>query len=123
MSVNAGRAHAGTGINAAMFNSLRKLIAEMGEGGKHPSRFGEDDYRLAASALLVHAAAIDGSVTDAERAKLHAVIKQRFSLDDAATDELVAEATAAEQNRSIFIISPPGSTGRSTRRAARVWSK
>jgi len=80
-----------------MFDSLRKLIAEMGEGGKHPSRFGEDDARLAASALLVHAAGVDGSVTDAERAKLHAVIKQRFSLDDTATDELVAEATEAEQ--------------------------
>jgi uncharacterized tellurite resistance protein B-like protein len=80
-----------------MFNSLRKLISEMGEGGKHPSRFEDDDYRLAAAALLVHVASIDGNVSDVERAKLHGVIKQRFSLDDAATDELVAEATAVEQ--------------------------
>ena len=35
--------------------------------------------------------------SDAERDKLHAVIKQRFNLDDAATDELVAAATEAEQ--------------------------
>jgi uncharacterized tellurite resistance protein B-like protein len=80
-----------------MFNSLRKLISEMGEGGKHPSRFEDDDYRLAAAALLVHAASIDGNISDVECAKLHGVIKQRFSLDDAATDELVAEATAVEQ--------------------------
>ena len=80
-----------------MFDSLRKLISEFGEGGKHPSRFQEDDYRLAAAALLVHAAAIDGAVSDAARDKLHAVIKQRFNLDDAATDELVAAATEAEQ--------------------------
>jgi uncharacterized tellurite resistance protein B-like protein len=80
-----------------MFNSLRKLISEMGEGGKQPSRFEDDDYRLAAAALLVHAASIDGNISDVERAKLHGVIKQRFSLDDAATDELVAEATAVEQ--------------------------
>jgi uncharacterized tellurite resistance protein B-like protein len=80
-----------------MFNSLRKLISEMGEGGKHPSRFEDDDYRLAAAALLVHVASIDGNVSDVERAKLHGVIKQRFSLDDATTDELVAEATAVEQ--------------------------
>ena len=80
-----------------VFNSLRKLISEFGEGGKHPSRFGEDDYRLAAAALLVHAAAIDGSVSDAARDNLHGLIKQRFNLDDAATDELVAEATEAEQ--------------------------
>ncbi len=41
--------------------------------------------------------AIDGNVSDVERDKLHAVIKRRFGLDDAATDELIAEATAAEQ--------------------------
>lgn len=80
-----------------MFDSLRKLIFELGEGGKHPSRFEDDDYRLAAAALLVHAAAIDGSVSDAERDKLHALVKQRFNLDDATTDELVAAATEAEQ--------------------------
>ena len=80
-----------------MFNSLRKLISDLGEGGKHPSHFEDDDYRLAAAALLVHAAAIDGSVSDAERAKLHGLIKQCFNLDDATADELVAEATEAEQ--------------------------
>jgi uncharacterized tellurite resistance protein B-like protein len=80
-----------------MFNSLRKLISEFGEDGKHPSRFEDNDYRLAAAALLVHAAAIDGSVLDAARDKLHILIKQRFNLDDGATDELVAEATEAEQ--------------------------
>jgi uncharacterized tellurite resistance protein B-like protein len=80
-----------------MFESFRKLITELGESGKHPSRFGDDDYRLAAAALLVHAATIDGSVSERTRGELHALIKQRFNLDDAATDELVAEATAAEQ--------------------------
>jgi uncharacterized tellurite resistance protein B-like protein len=80
-----------------MFDSLRKLISEFGESGKHPSRFQDDDYRLAAAALLVQAAAIDGAVSDAARDRLHAVIKQRFNLDDAATDELVAAATEAEQ--------------------------
>jgi len=79
-----------------MFESFRTLISEIVEGGKHPSQFGEDDYRLAAAALLVHAAAIDGEMSASERDKLHAVIKQRFALDDGATDELVEKATAAE---------------------------
>jgi uncharacterized tellurite resistance protein B-like protein len=65
--------------------------------GKHPSSFEDSDYRLAAAALLIHTAAIDGSVSDAARDKLHILIKQRFNLDDGATDELVAEATEAEQ--------------------------
>jgi uncharacterized tellurite resistance protein B-like protein len=81
-----------------MFESFRKLITELGEGGKHPERYDEGDYRLAAAALLMHAAGIDGSVSEVERDKLHAVIKQRFDLDDDAADDLVVKATAAEQD-------------------------
>jgi uncharacterized tellurite resistance protein B-like protein len=80
-----------------MFESFRKLISELGEGGKHPERYDESDYRLAAAALLMHAATIDGSVSQVERDKLYAVIKQRFELDADATDELIEKATAAEQ--------------------------
>jgi uncharacterized tellurite resistance protein B-like protein len=80
-----------------MFASLRKLVSEFAEGDKHLSRFDESDYRLSAAALLVHAAAIDGNISQPERDKLHALIKQRFALDDAAADELVAEATEVEQ--------------------------
>jgi uncharacterized tellurite resistance protein B-like protein len=80
-----------------MFDSLRKLVSDLAEGGKHPSRFDDSDYRLAATALLVHAASIDGDFAQVERDKLHALIKQRFDLDDAATDELIDKATAAEQ--------------------------
>jgi uncharacterized tellurite resistance protein B-like protein len=80
-----------------MFDSLRRLFSDLDNGGKHPARFKEDDYRVAAAALLVHAAAIDGSISDAERKKLHGLIMQRFSLDDAAADELIVEATRVEQ--------------------------
>jgi uncharacterized tellurite resistance protein B-like protein len=83
-----------------MFQAFREFVSELAGGDKHPSRFEENDYRLAAAALLVHAAAIDGNVSDLEREKLHTVIKRRFGLDDAATDQLLAEATVAE-NESI----------------------
>ena len=79
-----------------MFAGFRKFLSEVSEGDKHPAHFAHNDYRLAAAALLVHAAAIDGDVGDAEREKLHTVIKQQFALDEATTDELVAEATEAE---------------------------
>jgi uncharacterized tellurite resistance protein B-like protein len=79
-----------------MFDAFKKFIGELAEGGKHPSRFEDNDYRLAAAALLVHAAAIDGDMSQAERDKLHVVVKQRFNLDDAATDNLVEQATEAE---------------------------
>jgi uncharacterized tellurite resistance protein B-like protein len=81
-----------------MFQGFRKFLTEVSEGGKHPIHFEPNDYRLAASAMLVHAAAIDGSMSDLERAKLHTVIKRQFDLDEATTDELVAEATEAEHD-------------------------
>ncbi|HEY2226809.1 MAG TPA: TerB family tellurite resistance protein [Xanthobacteraceae bacterium] len=79
-----------------MFDAFRKFLSDCSTGDKHPSRFAADDYRLAASALLVHAAAIDGEVSPVERDRLHDVIKQSFELDEEATNELVSEATAAE---------------------------
>jgi uncharacterized tellurite resistance protein B-like protein len=81
-----------------MFAGFRKFLSEVSEGDKHPAHFAHNDYRLAAAALLVHAAAIDGDVGDAEREKLHTVIKRQFALDEATTDELVAEATEAEHD-------------------------
>jgi uncharacterized tellurite resistance protein B-like protein len=79
-----------------MFEAFKTFLSEVSTGGKHPAHFAENDYRLAATALLVHAAGIDGNISDVERTKLHAIIKRRFALDDALTDELVAEATQAE---------------------------
>ena len=79
-----------------MFAGFRKFLSEVSEGDKHPAHFAHNDDRLAAAALLVHAAAIDGDVGDAEREKLHTVIKRQFALDEATTAELVAEATEAE---------------------------
>jgi uncharacterized tellurite resistance protein B-like protein len=81
-----------------MFSAFRKFLSDCTTGDKHPSRFADDDYRLAASALLVHAAAIDGEVSPVERDRLHAVIKRSFELDEETTNELVSEAMAAEQD-------------------------
>jgi uncharacterized tellurite resistance protein B-like protein len=79
-----------------MFESFRKFLADVSQGGKQPAHFEQNDYRLAAAALLVHAAEIDGNISDVERKTLHDVIKRGFDLDEAETDALVAEATQAE---------------------------
>jgi uncharacterized tellurite resistance protein B-like protein len=82
--------------DGAMFETLKTFISDFVDGEKHPSQFADNDYRLAAAALLVHAAAIDGEMSQRERDKLHSVIKQRFALDDQTADELIAKATEAE---------------------------
>jgi uncharacterized tellurite resistance protein B-like protein len=81
-----------------MLESLKDLFAELTGSAKHAERFAENDYRVAAAALLVHAATIDGAMAPVEREKLHSVLKERFSLDDAATEELIDEGAEAEHD-------------------------
>ncbi|MEA2878027.1 MAG: hypothetical protein QOF14_3223 [Hyphomicrobiales bacterium] len=79
-----------------MLDSLKNFLSELTGGEKHPDRFEQNDYRLAAAALLIHASTIDGNMTGSEREKLHALLKSRFALDDAATEELIDVSTLAE---------------------------
>jgi uncharacterized tellurite resistance protein B-like protein len=81
-----------------MFEAFKNFVTDLASGDKDPARFDHNDYRLAAAALLVHAAAIDGAISGAEQATLRELLQQRFALDDAATDELIAQATTAEQD-------------------------
>jgi uncharacterized tellurite resistance protein B-like protein len=84
--------------DGSMFQAFKDFVAELTGGNKDPSRFEDGDYRLSAAALLVHVGMIDGTLSDAERAKLHTIVKRCFNLDDAAADDLIAKATAAEQD-------------------------
>jgi len=85
-----------------MLNEIRMFFAELTGDAKPQAHFAENDYRLAAAALLVHVATLDGSLTDEARAKLHAVLKGPFNLDDAATEELIDAAIAADHDAIDF---------------------
>jgi uncharacterized tellurite resistance protein B-like protein len=80
-----------------MLQAFKRFFSDLAVGEKDQSRFENDDYRLAAAALLIHAATIDGAMSDIERDRLVGVLSQRFTLDQAAAQELVTEATQAEQ--------------------------
>jgi len=84
------------GTDHIMLDSFRNFVSELTGGEKHQARFADNDYRLAAAALLIHASAIDGETSPAEREKLHTVLKSHFGLDDAATTELIDMGTQAE---------------------------
>ena len=79
-----------------MLESLKNLISDLTGGDKHPARFEETDYRLAAAALMIHATTIEGPAKPVEQDRLRELLKARFALDDAATEELVEAATRAE---------------------------
>src|SRR6202023_3680390 len=74
---------------AAMFNALKSSIAEVA-GAEAPARgFGDEDYRLAAVALLIHVANVDGETDLAERRRLKTIIAERFGLDANVASELI----------------------------------
>jgi uncharacterized tellurite resistance protein B-like protein len=57
----------------------------------------EEELRLAAAALLVHASVIDGNVDPEERQKLKVLLKSRFGLEGEELRRMVGEAEAWEQ--------------------------
>src|SRR5262245_31003086 len=79
-----------------MLDKLRQIVLDLAASGSEHRRFDDNDYRLAAAALLVHLISIDGEVTDGERRKLRALLMSRFELDDPAVEELIVAATRVE---------------------------
>jgi len=80
-----------------MLDLLKEFLGEVGSGEKSASRFGENDYRLAAAALLIHVCMIDGDISPRERERLESMLKREFNLDDAATAELIEAAKDADR--------------------------
>jgi uncharacterized tellurite resistance protein B-like protein len=80
-----------------MLDGLRQFISEIVSPDAQQDRvFNETDYRLAATALLVHIVSLDGQPTEAEKRKLHSLIESRFGLDPGTADKLIASATRVE---------------------------
>jgi uncharacterized tellurite resistance protein B-like protein len=79
-----------------MLESLRNFLSDLSGGDKRQEGFAEDDYRLAAAALLVHVCTVDGDISPAERTRLHDVLKHRFDLDEPGTARLIDAAIAAD---------------------------
>jgi uncharacterized tellurite resistance protein B-like protein len=85
-----------------MFEALKHFVAEIGGRDTQARAFDDDDYRLAAVALLVHVAGADGAIDAAERVRLRSIIETRFGLDRAATEQLIAAAEASDREAVDF---------------------
>jgi uncharacterized tellurite resistance protein B-like protein len=79
-----------------MLDGLRQFIADIVSPDVEKGVFDESDYRLAATALLIHVVSLDGEPSANEKRKLHSLIETRFNLDPGTADQLIASATRAE---------------------------
>jgi uncharacterized tellurite resistance protein B-like protein len=79
-----------------MLDGLRQFIADIVSPDVQKAAFDETDYRLAATALLIHVVSLDGEPTAKEKRKLHSLIETRFKLDPGSADQLISSATRAE---------------------------
>jgi len=79
-----------------MLDGLRQFIADIVAPQTQDRAFGDSDYRLAATALLIHVISLDGEPTQAESRKLHSLIESHFGLDRGTADRLIASATQVE---------------------------
>ena len=79
-----------------MLDGLRQFIADIVAPQAQDRAFGDSDYRLAATALLVHVISLDGEPSQAEQRKLHSLIESHFGLDRGTADRLIASATQVE---------------------------
>ena len=79
-----------------MLDRLRQFISEVVSPADQQRAFDETDYRLAATALLIHVISLDGVPSKPETDKLHALLEFRFQLDPGTADTLIAEAMKAE---------------------------
>lgn len=78
-----------------MLDAIRTFLSEM-SGAAEKKEFGEDDYRLAAAALLFHVIAVDGVVSPEEREKLTELLMRRYQLDRTGVQKLIAAAETAD---------------------------
>jgi uncharacterized tellurite resistance protein B-like protein len=79
-----------------MLDGLRQFIADIVSPDAQDRAFDETNYRLAATALLVHVVSLDGEPSAIEKRKLHSLIESRFKLDPGTADRLIASAMRVE---------------------------
>jgi uncharacterized tellurite resistance protein B-like protein len=81
-----------------MFDSVKNFLAELSAHASRHGDFEANDFRLAAAALLVHIAEIDGEFDGEERARLQDIIETHFGLSKAQSSDLIRQAAESEHD-------------------------
>ena len=80
------------------WNSSKELVGRIGGDGAAVGDFRADELQLAAAALLVHAAVIDGNTAQDELEKLKVLLQERFALSESEADRLIEEGKTRERD-------------------------
>lgn len=81
-----------------MLDALKKFIGEL-TGEAEPSQADAvADYQLAAAALLVHIASIDGDFDTDEQRRIQELVEARFGIPAAEASQLIAAAWESERD-------------------------
>ncbi len=80
-----------------MIDRIKALILKDGADAPADSQGGADDVQVAAVALLVEAAVMDGDFDEAERKAIAGLIESRFGLEGADVEEMIALGEEALQ--------------------------
>ena len=80
------------------FDKIKEIADRFSGTEPEDDDLDEEEVRLAAAALLVHATVVDGEVSRSEAEVLRDVLERRFDLDHAQAGRLIKEATEKEKD-------------------------
>jgi len=80
-----------------MLKQITSLLERLAEP-KSAAALGEEDLRIASAALLVHAMAVDGTITEGEAGRLRGLIAGHFELAPKEVDRLLIKAERQERD-------------------------
>lgn len=80
------------------WDRLKSISERFGSEEPASENLDDEEVRIAAAALLVHATIVDGEVSRSETAALRDVLERRFDLDRAQAGRLITEAAEKEKD-------------------------
>ena len=80
-----------------LWSRLRGFIDDLSSGEADAAELEQQEMRLAATALLIHAMVVDGEVDPSERRRLEALLEERYELSASETARLISAAEKREQ--------------------------
>ncbi len=81
----------------ALWTTVKDFVEKFSDSGDETVDLGEDEVRLVAAALLVHAAVVDGEVDKRDEKALRDVLLRGFNLDQVQAGKLITQATEKEK--------------------------